>query len=217
MMRQYTDRRDLLRVGPTRFALNFISLESLMKYRHQLGQLINSKQFLQHVNTLRPESKDVALQVQDLISNARFWERIFYYLKVIEPLVLVLRMVDGDDKNDMRYLYEAMDRAKEDLREKNLKVYRKWWPIIDKRWGMTLHHDLHVVGYFFNPRFQYKDKVQNDGEVMRGTMNVITRLTRIMNERLDVMAEVERYRMKLGIYRAYDMRCAVQRFTPSYF
>ncbi|MQL90627.1 hypothetical protein Taro_023228 [Colocasia esculenta] len=188
-----------------------------MKYRHQLGQLINSKQFLQHVNTLRPESKDVALQIQDLISNARFWERIFYYLKVIELVVLVLRMVDGDDKNDMGYLYEAMDRAKEHLRERNPKAYRKWWAIIDKRWEMTLHHDLHVAGYFFNPKFQYKDNVHNDGEVMRGTMNVITRLARTMNKRLYAMAGVERYRMKLGIYGAYDMRSAVQRLTPGYF
>ncbi|MQL83856.1 hypothetical protein Taro_016349 [Colocasia esculenta] len=89
-------------------------------------------------------------------------------------------MVDGDDKSDMRYLYEAMDKAKEHLRERNSKAYRKWWAIIDKRWEMTFHHVLHVVGYFFNPIFQYKDNV-------------------------------ERYRMKLGIYGAYGMRCAIQR------
>ncbi|MQL97967.1 hypothetical protein Taro_030673 [Colocasia esculenta] len=29
--------------------------------------------------------------------------------------------------------------------------------------------------------------------------------------------KVERYRRKLGIYGAYDMRCAVQRLTPGYF
>ncbi|MQM01780.1 hypothetical protein Taro_034539, partial [Colocasia esculenta] len=61
------------------------------------------------------------------------------------------------------------------------------------------------LGYFFNPRIQYKDNVHNDGEVMRGIMNVITRLARTMNERLDAMAEVERYKMKLGIYGGYDM------------
>ncbi|MQM12489.1 hypothetical protein Taro_045409 [Colocasia esculenta] len=205
--------RDLLRAGPTRFASNFICLESLIKYRHQLGQLINSKQFLQHVNTLRPDSKDVALEVQDMISNAQFCEKISYYLKVIEPLVLILRMVDGDDKNDMGYVYKAMDKAKENLRERNPKAYRKWWAIIDKRWEMTLHHDLHTAGCFFNPTIQYKDNVHNDGEVMRGTMTVITRLERTMNERLDAMAEVERYRMKLGIYGGYNMRCAAQRLT----
>ncbi|MQL82792.1 hypothetical protein Taro_015279 [Colocasia esculenta] len=124
------------------------------------------------------------------------------------------KMVDGDDKNDMGYLYEPMDKAKEKLRERNSKAYRKWWAIIHKRWEMTLHHDLHAAGYFFNPRIQYKDNVHNDGEVMRGTMNVITRLARTMNERLDAMAEVERYKMKVGIYRGYDMTYAAQRPTP---
>ncbi|MQL68474.1 hypothetical protein Taro_000755 [Colocasia esculenta] len=124
-------------------------------------------------------------------------------------------MVDGDDKNDMRYLYEAMDKTKENLRERNPKAYRKWWAIIDKRWEMSLHHDLHVAGYFFNPKIQYKDNVYNDGEVMRGTMNVITRLARTMNERLDAMAEVERYKLKLGIYGGYEMTYAAQRLTPA--
>ncbi|MQL85340.1 hypothetical protein Taro_017857 [Colocasia esculenta] len=82
-----------------------------------------------------------------MISNARFWEKIFYYLKVIEPLILILRIVDGDDKNDMGYLYEAMDKAKKILREMNPKAYRKWWAIIDKRWEMTLHHNLHVAEF----------------------------------------------------------------------
>ncbi|MQM06631.1 hypothetical protein Taro_039456, partial [Colocasia esculenta] len=149
------------------------------------------------------ESEDVALQVQDLISNARFWERISYYLKVIEPLVLILRMVDGDDKNDMGYLYETMDRAKENLKERNPKAYRKWWAIIDKRWEMTLHHDLHAAAY----RFQYKDNVHNDGEVMRGTMNFITRLARTMNERLDAMVEVLKPQEVMGLRVSFqDMR-----------
>ncbi|MQL68957.1 hypothetical protein Taro_001248, partial [Colocasia esculenta] len=47
-----------------------------------------------------------------------------------------------------------------------------------------------IKGYFFNSRIQYKDNVHNDGNVMRGTINVITRLARTMNERLDAMAEV---------------------------
>ncbi|MQL84319.1 hypothetical protein Taro_016834 [Colocasia esculenta] len=55
---------------------------------------------------------------------------------------------------------------------------------------MTLHHDLHAVGYLFNLRIQYTDNVHNDGEVMRGTMNVITRLAKTINERLDAMAEL---------------------------
>ncbi|MQM03395.1 hypothetical protein Taro_036180 [Colocasia esculenta] len=70
---------------------------------------------------------------------------------------------------------------------------------------------------FFNPRIQYKDNVHNDREVMRGTMNVITRLARTMNERLDAIAEVERYKMKVGIYGGYDMTYAAQKLTSGGF
>ncbi|MQL99717.1 hypothetical protein Taro_032445 [Colocasia esculenta] len=64
-------------------------------------------------------------------------------------------------------------------------------------------------------RIQYKDDVHNDGEVMRGTINVITRIARSMNERLDAVAEVERYKMKVGIYGGYDMTYTVQRLSPA--
>ncbi|MQM07970.1 hypothetical protein Taro_040820, partial [Colocasia esculenta] len=72
-----------------------------------------------------------------------------------------------------------------------------------------------IKGYFFNPKIQYKDNVHNDGEVTRGTMNVITRLARTMTKRLDAMAEVERYKLKLEIYGGYDMTYAAQRLTPA--
>jgi len=45
----------------------------------------------------------------------------------VEPLVQVLRLVDEDDKNDMRYLYEAIDNAKERMKRKMLRAYKKWW------------------------------------------------------------------------------------------
>ena len=36
-------------------------------------------------------------------------------MKVVLPLVKVLRLVDGDAKPAMGYIYEAMDRAKEEI------------------------------------------------------------------------------------------------------
>ena len=44
-----------------------------------------------------------------------FWAGVQEVCTVTEPLVKVLRLVDGD-KPAMGYLYEAMDRAKEFIR-----------------------------------------------------------------------------------------------------
>jgi len=59
--------------------------------------------------------------------------------------VKVLRLVDGDDKPTMGYIYEAMDRAKLSIRD-NCRYFQRYWDIIDARWNFQLHTDLHAAG-----------------------------------------------------------------------
>ncbi|KAJ8434364.1 hypothetical protein Cgig2_031610 [Carnegiea gigantea] len=65
-------------------------------------------------------------------------------LKVHEPLVRVLRPIDGDDKPTMAYIYEAMVRAKHAIKD-NCRYYQIYWDVIDKRWNFQLHSDLHAA------------------------------------------------------------------------
>ena len=46
-------------------------------------------------------------------SNALILEHYCVCLKVSGPLVCVLRLVDGEKKTPMGYIYEAMNRAKD--------------------------------------------------------------------------------------------------------
>ena len=48
-----------------------------------------------------------------MILMPSFWNTIVYILKVMGPLVQVLRLVNNERKPAMGYIYEAMDRAKE--------------------------------------------------------------------------------------------------------
>ena len=71
------------------------------------------------------------------------------------PLVKVLRLVDGDAKLAMPYIYEAMDRAKEQIAENFQKIetrYKKVWKIINTSWNLQLHRPLHAAAYYLNPR-----------------------------------------------------------------
>ena len=75
-------------------------------------------------------------------------------LKVHEPLVRVLRLVHGDDKPTMGYIYEVMVQAKYAIKE-NCRYYQRYCDIIDRRWNFQLHSDLHADGktrfsFFFN-------------------------------------------------------------------
>ena len=55
-----------------------------------------------------------------------------------------MRLVDGDDKPTMGFIYEAMERAKLAI-DKTLRYTKRYEAIIDKRWNF-LHSDLHAAG-----------------------------------------------------------------------
>ena len=42
-----------------------------------------------------------------------FWNTIVFFLRISGPLVRVFRLVDSEKKTLMRYIYEAMNRAKD--------------------------------------------------------------------------------------------------------
>ncbi|MQL71227.1 hypothetical protein Taro_003545 [Colocasia esculenta] len=122
-------------------------------------------------------------------------------------------MVDGDDKNDMGYLYEAMDRAKMKLQQSLPRDYKKCWKIIDHRWHNTLHHDLHAAGYFLNPRLTYADNANVDGEVLQCTLNVIGHLSLTPEKRLEAQLQMDAYKMKTGIYSDSQLQYAIGRVS----
>jgi hypothetical protein len=138
--------RDIIRAGPTRFASNFISLESLHKFKNELKSFLYHNTLREYIDKCNADGQMDYLECCHIVENKKFWVRVARYLKIVLPLVKVLKMVDGDDKNDMGYLYEAMDRAKLELQQSLPTDYHKWWKIIDHRWDKTLHHDLHAAG-----------------------------------------------------------------------
>jgi hypothetical protein len=71
------------------------------------------------------------------------------------PLVKVLKLMDGDAKPVMRYIYEAMDHAKDEIASSfgnKFKWYENILNIIDQRWELQLHRPLHVTAYYLNPK-----------------------------------------------------------------
>ena len=97
---------------------------------------------------------------------------------VSEPLVKVLRLVDGD-KLAMGYLYEAMDRTKEAIQNyyvgKGTPGHNKHmlWDLIDSRWTEMLHRPIHATTLFLNPAFAYKCNFDFEDEVLEGLLTCI--------------------------------------------
>ncbi|GKC22712.1 importin subunit beta-1 [Tanacetum coccineum] len=91
------------------FATSFITLAQLHKQRNNLQRMITSDNWVNSKWSKETAGKEM---VRTILSDG-FWRNVAYVLKLTGPLVKVLRIVDGDKKPAMGYIYEAMDRLKE--------------------------------------------------------------------------------------------------------
>ncbi|TYK15885.1 uncharacterized protein E5676_scaffold637G00660 [Cucumis melo var. makuwa] len=74
-------------------------------------------------------------------------------MAVSGPLVQVLRLVDGEKKPPMGYIYEVMDRANETIAKSfnnNEEKYKDIFTRMDRKWELQLHCPLHAGGLTFS-------------------------------------------------------------------
>ncbi|RWR73239.1 hypothetical protein CKAN_00150000 [Cinnamomum micranthum f. kanehirae] len=209
MMKTYTDNHELLRPGITRFATHFIAIESVYKYREGLLRLIKSHEFINSKWGKRPSP--ITLEVCKIIESNKFWPHVKGVLNVFDPLIKVLRLVDGDDKPTMGFLHEAMERSKLAI-QADCKYYKKFWKIIDDRWGRQLKHDLHTAGYFFNP--QFTDGHISD-EIRLGLKNVIERLAASTDDAIWATNQIDIYNVRAGSFGTTTARRAIAQTYPA--
>eukprot|EP00253_Pinus_taeda_P013074 PITA_13074 len=133
-----------------------------------------------------------------------FWRKAAKIVKLVEPLVKVLQLVDGE-RLAMGFIYEAMDQAKEQIKRAYKDRVEKYWPIwaiIDERWNNQLHRPIHAVGYFLNPRYHYKAKESRAlrGEVRDGLIDCIDRMIPLESNQLEIHRQVTTFSNALGTF-----------------
>ncbi|XP_077246742.1 uncharacterized protein LOC143886577 [Tasmannia lanceolata] len=208
MRKKFTGGKELCRPAATRFATNFISIQSLVLNRKALLQMFVSDEYSTSRFVQHPLSEGVVSTVLD----KSFWDQCKYILNISEPLVRVLRLVDRQDKPAMGYLYEAMDKAKENIKErlKRKSDYNPIWRIIDQRWDKQLHSSLHAAGYFLNPALFFTPTFSRHSEVTRGLLACITRLVPDEGTQDLITNQIEDYREAKGMF---GMKLAIRNRT----
>ncbi|XP_042416539.1 uncharacterized protein LOC122005539 isoform X1 [Zingiber officinale] len=200
MLRQFTRQKELCRAGVTRFAITFLTLERMHLQKQNLRKMFISKDWTESKWAKEAAGKKVA----KIIMTLRFWSSIVHILKIYGPLVRVLRLVDGERKPAMSYIYEAMDRAKETImkafKEKEEK-YKEVFEIIDKRWECQLHRPLHAAGHYLNPEYFYSYTDSNIcGEVVNSLFETMERLVSNAVEQDKITAQLSIYRKAEGLF-----------------
>ncbi|XP_038695504.1 uncharacterized protein LOC119992784 [Tripterygium wilfordii] len=119
LMRKFT-KREIIRPAVTRFTTSVLTLRCMYELRQPLESMFTSQQWAGCKWANTSDAKSVS-----------------YALKTTEPLVEVLRLVDFEKKPAMGYIYNAMDKAKEEIAKNlggELADYKEIWDIIDEKW-----------------------------------------------------------------------------------
>ncbi|XP_057829199.2 uncharacterized protein LOC131040321 [Cryptomeria japonica] len=95
LMRQHTDGKDLVRSGVTHFATNFLNLQSILHALPNLKRMFVSERWLESPYCRKPKADKVVKAVFD----DRFAKLMEEIINLLELLVRVLQMVDGDKKS----------------------------------------------------------------------------------------------------------------------
>jgi hypothetical protein len=176
MMREFTNNNELARCGVTRFATTFLTLQSLHKQKSALRNMFASDKW----TTGKWAKEQKGKRANEIVFTPTFWNNVLLTLKMMGPLVRVLRIVDNEKKPAMGYVYEGMERAKITIEASLGKESGDYYivsEIIDKRWNSHLHHPLHAAGYYLNPEFYcYNPEIERDREVSMGLHDCITKL-----------------------------------------
>eukprot|EP00253_Pinus_taeda_P031449 PITA_31449 len=200
LMRKHTGGKELVRPSITRFATHFLMLQCLNAQHKNLQKMFSSKELSESRWARRPDVKDTKKKVLDTY----FWKRSLELVKITEPLVKVLRLVDGE-RMAMGYIYEAMDQAKEQIRvayKDRLAKYGRIWEIIDNRWNNQLHRPIHAAGYFLNPKYHYKNRLGDlhDGEVRAGLIDCLERMVPSHVDQLEIHRQLTIFNMASGTF-----------------
>ncbi|KAM1523188.1 hypothetical protein ACFX10_013237 [Malus domestica] len=113
-MREFC-RGEIIRPATTRFATNYIALNSLLKKKAGLKQLFTSDDWANH-NFSR---SNTGRMVESIVLDHAFWSQTEHVCQVFEPLYKVLRIVDTEVYPTMGAVYELMRVVKDELERKH--------------------------------------------------------------------------------------------------
>ena len=96
LIKVFTKDRDLLRPGIIRFAIEFISFESLIRYETDLKRKCITNEW-REFNKDRSR-KSLRDKVSNFILTDQFWKKAEEVQTIMEPLIKVLKLVYQDKK-----------------------------------------------------------------------------------------------------------------------
>uniref|UniRef100_A0A453PXS4 DUF659 domain-containing protein n=1 Tax=Aegilops tauschii subsp. strangulata TaxID=200361 RepID=A0A453PXS4_AEGTS len=126
-MRHFSSGKEIIRPGVTRFASAYLTLESHLDKKDQLWKMVVDGRW----DKLREvKSKKGKIATATMMSMS-FWKDLKLCLNVFEPLVKILRLVYGDVKPSMGFVYGEIVKAKQEIKEVYGNVESRYKDVIN--------------------------------------------------------------------------------------
>jgi len=165
---------DLVRPVVTRFATSYLTLASMYKHKNGLRALVVSEEW--QANSLSNTSE--GKQVEDIVLSMPFWNRVECCLRASQPLLVALRIADGDETPAAPEIMATMDHAKTTIKD-SLKaktdLLKEVMKRYDNRWENQMHQKLYGATLFLNPGkfFALREKDKRKAARLRIMFNEI--------------------------------------------
>lgn len=186
-MRKFTGGRELIRPRISRFVTNFLSLRSIVVQEDNLKNMFSHMDWMSSVYSRSPDAQNT----KSLLELERFWKSAQEAVSISEPLVKVLRIVDGD-MPAMGYIYEGIERAKLTIKAYYHNIEDKYmpiWEIINRRWNMLLHSPLHAAAAFLNPSVFYNANFKVDLRMRNGFQEAMRKMATEDKDKIEITKE----------------------------
>ena len=95
---------DIVRSGATRFATNYLTLESLLKKRVDLKKIFISNEWASH----KLSRSTIGHEVEVIVFDHTYWEKVSKLLSIYEILYTVLRIVDSEVVPTISFVHELI-------------------------------------------------------------------------------------------------------------
>ncbi|XP_051146372.1 uncharacterized protein LOC127261969 [Andrographis paniculata] len=155
------------KIDNARRVTTYIYKHSLYKHKDALRSLFLSED----CTASKLANTNVGRLVANTVLSSPFWTGVEYCIKVSHPLLIVLRIVDGDEKPAMPDLVVAMNEVKRKIKEdfeKKPNLLKEVMHIIDFRWEDQMEVELYGAALFLNPS-KYLDLKVSDNAYARKT------------------------------------------------
>ncbi|XP_043710157.1 uncharacterized protein LOC122659067 [Telopea speciosissima] len=195
--------KDFKNVIATRFATRLFDMSSLVRHKDALKHLFISDEW-KGSNLSKTEA---GKKVEETVFAVPFWNTVEDFIRASKPLIVVLRIVDGDERPAMPEVYVAMEEAKKKIREHlahKERLWKKIISIIDRRWECQMERPLYGAALFLNPGKFFMFKENENGELIANLhislVDVMTRLVVDPAIQDKITLQIDDYRYSKGCF-----------------